>query len=320
MNEGCELLKKAGSINNCCISDCSLSGEHIENIRANNVELIKVTLIKTTFARLRWRSSSLKQIDMNNLIASDVIFRLCNFTHVSARSAQFYRAKLENCSACGCDFEAATFEKTSLINSDFSRASFMGAYMPEVDAGYCTLRGTDFRSAVLVGADFRDADLRGADFSGAKLDNANFQGADLRGTIFDSDAPFSKDSEATPVFSPQMQTLASSVGPIVANLLHKGREYDMFSAEEQKTLLNELEDLVGKRDGRSHDLSDELISAMLQRAEGVGITSLLEALNSKQEEPPEVVAKLIKGLAEDLNLKQDATAEDLLRHLTKTNM
>ena len=98
---------------------------------------------------------------------------------VSARNANFTRAKMKDARLAGIDARGAKFEEAILETADFSYAILTGANFASAH-----LEGADFSGGVqLQGANFLIASLQGADLSGASLLLAEFSSAQMQGAV-----------------------------------------------------------------------------------------------------------------------------------------
>lgn len=309
----------AQSIGCFTVLNCNLTDEDLENLRANSAVFEGVDLTRANLGGVRWRHCTIKSVTLDSSNASSSVMRLCTFDCVTAKLTNFSQAVIENCEAHACDFSSADFEGASLTDSDFDRSSFCGADLTDADASYTNMRGVDFNRAILINANFSDADLRGADFTGARLDNTNFKGADIRGAIFDPGV-MDEEQEEIPEFSPQMQELVDVAGPFVASIIKQGVDKNLIPSEEQEKLMVQLEGLVNvSADNKtSHTDSNDIVELLLKRAGDAGIGNLLEALHDEKDAPSEAVADLINHLAQDFNLNESATTEDLMEKIVKS--
>ena len=109
---------------------------------------------------------------------------------VSARNANFTRARMKDARLAGIDGRGAKFEETILEAADFSYAiltgaNFASAHLEGVDfSGGAQLQGANFLIAFLQGADLSGASLLAAEFSSAQLQGAVLAHADLKSALF----------------------------------------------------------------------------------------------------------------------------------------
>ena len=303
------------TIHECKLENIDLTGLHADGLNFTHVDMFHVDL-----GQAQWRNCEIRDSKLNEVSFKNATLRMCGWHNVDARNCNLSSITFENSEAQGCQFDNANFENSSLVDSDFSRASLRHVNLGNADVTGINLRGADLTDTNCDGVDFADADLRGADFSGAKLNMANLEGADLRGAIFDSDIE-NEAEPTTPMFSPQNQALADSVGPLVVSLLKEGADKDIFSEETEAKFMKELEELVTLStapDSPEQAHYDEIIAAVLDRAGGVGINELIETLHSDKDRPSESVSEMLKGLSKDLKLEENATTEDMLETLIKT--
>ena len=108
---------------------------------------------------------------------------------VSARNANFTRARMKDARLAGIDAGGAKFEEAILEAADFSYAiltgaNFASAHLEGADfSGGAQLQGANFLIAFLQGADLSGASLLLAEFSSAQLHGAVLAHADLKGAL-----------------------------------------------------------------------------------------------------------------------------------------
>lgn len=133
-------------------------------------------------------------LDMEEMICSDLDFRYSRFNDIRLKSTDFERCVLVGTRWHNCDMRDTNFADSLLYGADFNgcsleRAIFRGISGEEghpdgriQGPGYS---GINFENANLTGADFRGARLRGAIFRRANLTNVLWDGADLEDAIFE---------------------------------------------------------------------------------------------------------------------------------------
>jgi len=300
------------------IVDVSLRDAVLDRLRADGLTLREVDLRGASLRAVEWLNCTLTDVRMAEADGRGAIVRMSSFERVHAAGCDLSGAKIEDCEAQGIVLEGARLTGASLMETDFTRATLRGANLRDVDASGAVFRGADLRDADLGGANFEAADLRGADLRGAVLDDAELGGADLRGALFEAaDAasdPVGEDQGASAgpeVESPLAGDLVSAVGPIVIDVLQRGKQRGVV---DEATLQRLLDD-VG-RAGVDPALGlDGALQQVLTRVGSTGITPLLAALRQGDEQPPPEIAELITALMADAELGAEATAEDLVVHL-----
>ncbi|MGV8935963.1 MAG: pentapeptide repeat-containing protein [Allorhizobium sp.] len=125
---------------------------------------------------------------LDNAMLEKTDFSFTDLRKVSAKSANFEKAKLLRTTLAGSQLDGANFTRAEAYRSDFSGVSaegvsFYGAEMQRAIFVGAELAKTDFSKAELGRADFRKATLTGSRFSMANLSRARLNGAVFEGAI-----------------------------------------------------------------------------------------------------------------------------------------
>lgn len=204
---------------------------------------------------------------------------------VSARDANFSRAKLKDARLSGIDARGARFEDAILEGADLSYgqlsgANFSNAHLERADlSGGTQLQGANFLIASLQGADLSGASLYMADFSSASMQGAVLSHADLQGALMRD-----TDLEAADLGRAKLQG---------ADLTRaKLKAADLKGAGIWKTL-PPSED--------SFQLADtsELIMKPLEATDTAGIQAVLDKIDN-----PRLKTQIKEGLAPVMNLME----------------
>lgn len=315
MNDLQKEIKNNKIIRNFIISDEVLKDESFLKLRADGLKFINVNLSGSNLSEIHWRNCQMENVILEKTVFHNANIRMCQWNNVRAAKSDFSSAIFENSYASGCVFDGANFTEAKLTDTNFSRADFCGAILDGVDASGASFRGADLRNASLKNANFVDADLRGADLTGANLQGVDFNGADLQGAIIDEAfQPQQKDK----LFSPALEEMAGEVAPIVAQLLRKGAESELFDAQAQVSMMEELQQYGWTESAADSDGVNKEIDAVLNAASKVGIAPLLEALQQQGDEPPQAVATLLEELSAGFKMAEGANTEDLLKRLVES--
>lgn len=183
----------------------SLRGRDLRYARLDRTDLHRVDLTGAdlegaSFVGADLSSARLQCADVSELILSeDRNLARC----VSARRADFTRAKLIGARMAGIDLRRATLEEADLQGAELPYAllvstNFSGAHLEKADlTGGVQMQGANFLIASLQGADLTGASAQFADFSSAGMQavtltharlqaavlrDADLEGADLRNT------------------------------------------------------------------------------------------------------------------------------------------
>jgi len=125
---------------------------------------------------------------LDNAMLEKSDFSFTDLRKISAKSANFEKAKLLRTSLAGSQLDGANFTRVEAYRSDFSGVSaegvnFYGAEMQRAIFVSANLAKSDFSKAELGRADFRKATLTGSRFSMANLSRARLTGAVFEGAI-----------------------------------------------------------------------------------------------------------------------------------------
>lgn len=301
-----------------------LRGARLDGLRADSVDLSETDLGAAALRGIHWTGCVLRAARLDGCDLSHAVLRLCDLDGAHALDAIATGARLENCSARGASLDRMDMAGALLTDTDFSRASLRSALLTGVEASGANFRGADLRGARLAGASLIDADLRGADLTGADLGGTDLRGADLRGAT-GVDAVASPEDGKTDAMTHEVGVLAGTMTPIIIEALRTAGQRGLMD-DATLTRLNQQAAVLQRHASPGHTLPPDMpdagtmkaVAAVLDQLGGDAIPSLLSALAKPGQDgpPPEAVA-LIRRLCSELSLAEGATAEDLLRRLTR---
>lgn len=222
---------------------------------------------------------------------------------VSARGANFSRAKIKDARLSGIDARGARFEEAILDGVDLSYgllsgANFSNAHLERADlSGGTQLQGANFLIASLQGADLSGASLFMADFSSASMQGAVLSHADLQGALLRD-----TDLEAADLGRAKLQGADMTRAKLKAADL-KGASIWMTLPPANDSL--QLAD------------TSELIMKPLEATDTAGIQAVLDKLDS-----PRLKAQIKDSLAPVMNLTESrkwAGSADQLKWVAMAN-
>lgn len=306
------------------LSDVDLRGIDLSRLRAEGLTLRDADLREARLVDCRWRNCLLVDVRLDRGACQAGTFRLCKMERLRAPGASFTGTRIENTSAEGCLFDDADFASAVLTDSSFARCSLRNANLAGASAAGLDLRGADLRGAILTNMCLVDVDLRGALLSRATLAGADLRGADLRGAELDDTvearcASSSETSEGPAGFPQELLPMLGAVAPVVRAVLARGEQGGLLDAEAAAMLRGALERWQASGVAQSRPMNEpelsQAVEAALARVASTGLAPLLQALRSETRSPPEAVANMLRGLAGDLKLGDDATVDDILQRL-----
>ncbi len=164
-------------------------GESTINLRGRDLRyarLDRTDLHQADFTGANIEGASFVQADLRNvsMTCADIDRLLLGDSRkevkcISARGANFTRARMTEAKLAGGDFGGAVFDHANLEGSDMRYLLAQGADFTSANLQRVDLSG----NSVLHGASFLTASLQGADMTTAELAMANFVSANLHGAI-----------------------------------------------------------------------------------------------------------------------------------------
>ncbi|WP_310831757.1 pentapeptide repeat-containing protein [Paenibacillus pedocola] len=156
-----DLLETKEEYSNCLISDVQFEYQEAD----------KVSFDKVFFKNVIISNSSLRGIEL-----TDVIFENCDLSNVNFSEAFVHRTEFRQCKMIGTDFTRARFQNVRVIGSICDFASFR----------FGNLKLISFEQSSLVSADYYQSIFQKVSFEECKIDQAVMAGVRLKDTDLSS--------------------------------------------------------------------------------------------------------------------------------------
>ncbi|MBY0014427.1 pentapeptide repeat-containing protein [Paenibacillus typhae] len=165
-----DALQTKEEYSRCQISDIQLEYQEAE----------KVSFDKVLFKNVIISESSLRAIEL-----TDVIFENCDLSNVNFSEAFIHRTEFRQCKMIGTDFTRARFQNVSVINSLCDFASFRFSKLKLTAFGQCSLNSADYYQADFQKVAFEDCKIDQAVMAGVRLKDTDLSSCEFTGLLVD---------------------------------------------------------------------------------------------------------------------------------------